>query len=172
VTAEEILRDTDALRLVPRHALSQLATTLRARGKRIVTINGSFDILHNGHLHILNEARQRGEVLIVGLNSDASVKSYKGPSRPIVSERQRAEMLLALRMVDYVHIFDEPDPIAFIKELSPDVHVNGSEYGEDCIESETVKRLGGTIHIVGRIPGLSTSNLVNQVQSSGVAANS
>lgn len=164
VRPEEILQDTDALRLVPRHVLSQLATTLRAKGKRIVTLNGSFDILHNGHLHILNEARQLGDVLVVGLNSDASVRLNKGPSRPIVPERHRAEMLLALRMVDYVHIFDEPDPIAFIGELNPDVHVNGSEYGENCIESETVKRGGGRIHIVSRIPGLSTSNLVEKLE--------
>jgi len=172
VTPEEILLDTDALRLVPRHALAQLATTLRAKGKRIVTINGSFDILHNGHLHILNEARQRGDILIVGLNSDVSVKSYKGPTRPIVPERARAEMLLALRMVDYVHIFDESDPIAFLKEIKPDVHVNGSEYGENCIEGETVRRAGGEIHIVNRIPGLSTSRIIDVLQSNPVAANS
>jgi D-beta-D-heptose 7-phosphate kinase/D-beta-D-heptose 1-phosphate adenosyltransferase len=172
VTPEEILMDTDALRLVPRHALSQLATTLHAKGKRIVTINGSFDILHNGHLHILNQARQRGDVLIVGLNSDASVRAYKGPGRPVVTERRRAEMLLALRMVDYVHIFDEPDPIAFLKEIRPEVHVNGSEYGKDCIESETVRRGGGEIHIVSRIAGLSTSRLVDALQPNPVAANS
>ena len=75
-------------------------------------------------------------------------------------------MLLALRMVDYVHIFDESDPIAFLSEVSPDVHVNGSEYGEDCIEAETVRKGGGTIHIVDRIPGLSTSRLVKSVQTS------
>jgi D-beta-D-heptose 7-phosphate kinase/D-beta-D-heptose 1-phosphate adenosyltransferase len=165
VTPEEILHDTDALRLVSRPALAQLAATLRAKGKRIVTTNGSFDILHNGHLHMLNEARQLGDVLIVGLNSDASVKSYKGASRPIVPERARAEMLLALRMVDYVHIFDEPNPIAFLKEVNPDVHVNSSEYGEDCVESATVRRGGGLVHIVGRIPGLSTSGLIDDLQS-------
>jgi D-beta-D-heptose 7-phosphate kinase/D-beta-D-heptose 1-phosphate adenosyltransferase len=170
VTAEEILQDTDALRLVPRHALAQLATTLRGKGKRIVTINGSFDILHNGHLHILNEARQRGDVLIVGLNSDASVRRNKGADRPLVDERRRAEMLLALRMVDYVHIFDESDPIAFIQEIHPDVHVNGSEYGENCIESETVRRGGGRLHIVERIPGLSTSNLVDKLQGASAAS--
>src|SRR5262249_17073871 len=168
-TPEEILQDTDALRLVPRQALAQLAETLRAKGKRIVTINGSFDILHNGHLHILDEARQRGDVLIVGLNSDASVKRYKGASRPIVPERRRAEMLLALRMVDYVPVFDESDPIAFLKELRPDVHVNGSEYGENCIESETVKRAGGELYIVDRIPGFSTSRLIDAVQSGGAS---
>jgi D-beta-D-heptose 7-phosphate kinase/D-beta-D-heptose 1-phosphate adenosyltransferase len=170
VRPEEILQDTDAHRLVPRRALSQLATTLRAKGKRIVTINGSFDILHNGHLYILNEARQRGDVLIVGLNSDASVKSNKGAARPIITERRRAEMLLALRMVDYVHIFDEPDPIAFLKEVNPDVHVNGSEYGDDCIEGETVKRGGGQLHIVGRLPGLSTSNILDRLQSTAAAS--
>ena len=164
VAPEEILQDTDALRLVPRHALSQLASTLRAKGKRLVTVNGSFDILHSGHLYILNRARQLGEILIVGLNSDASVSSYKGPDRPIVPERQRAEMLLALRMVDYVHIFDEPDPIAFLQEINPDVHVNGPEYGENCIEGETVRRGGGIVHIVGHIPGLSTSRLVDAVR--------
>jgi D-beta-D-heptose 7-phosphate kinase / D-beta-D-heptose 1-phosphate adenosyltransferase len=172
VTPEEILFDSDALRLVPRHSLASLASTLRARGKRIVTINGSFDILHNGHLHILNEARQQGEVLIVGLNSDSSVRSYKGADRPIVSERQRAEMLLALRMVDYVHIFDESDPIAFLREIRPDVHVNGSEYGPDCIEAETVRQHGGRLHIVGRIPGLSTSRLVGTLRSDGNAVKS
>jgi D-beta-D-heptose 7-phosphate kinase / D-beta-D-heptose 1-phosphate adenosyltransferase len=163
VTAEEILQDTDAIRLVPRRALAPLAATLRARGQRIVTINGSFDILHNGHLYILNEARKRGDVLIVGLNSDASVRGYKGANRPVVPERRRAEMLLALRMVDYVHVFDEPDPVAFLKEIRPDVHVNGSEYGENCIESSTVKDAGGSIYIVNRIPGLSSSSLIDAV---------
>lgn len=169
VTPEEILLDAKTLRLVPRHALGQLASTLRAKGKRIVTINGSFDILHSGHLYILDEARQQGDVLIVGLNSDASVKTYKGPDRPIVPESDRAEMLLALRMVDYVHIFDETDPIAFLKAIQPDVHVNGAEYGENCIESDTVKRGGGRVHIVGRLPGLSTSRLVVSLQTASVA---
>jgi D-beta-D-heptose 7-phosphate kinase/D-beta-D-heptose 1-phosphate adenosyltransferase len=160
VTREEILEDTDARRLVPRRALGHLAATLRARGKRIVTINGSFDLLHGGHLYILNQARQQGDVLIVGVNSDRSVRSYKGPNRPVVSERRRAEMLLALRMVDYVHIFDEPDPIAFLTEIKPDVHVNGSEYGENCIERGAVLEGGGSIYIVDRIPDLSTSELL------------
>jgi D-beta-D-heptose 7-phosphate kinase/D-beta-D-heptose 1-phosphate adenosyltransferase len=165
VTPEEILADTDGRRLVKRSALSQLAATLRAKGKRIVTINGSFDLLHSGHLYILSEARQRGDVLIVGLNSDASIRRYKGEHRPIVPERHRADMLLALRVVDYVHIFDEPDPRAFLAEINPDVHVNGSEYGGDCIESDTVTRGGGRIHIVERLPGLSTSGLIRALQS-------
>jgi D-beta-D-heptose 7-phosphate kinase/D-beta-D-heptose 1-phosphate adenosyltransferase len=172
VTPEEILHDTDAVRLVPRRLLAQLAATLRAKRKRIVTINGSFDVLHAGHLHILNEAKRQGDVLIVGLNSDASVRTYKGPSRPIVTERRRAELLLALRMVDYVHIFDEPDPIAFLSEINPDVHVNGSEYGAECIEAETVRRGGGEIYIVDRIPDLSTSGLLGSLKSTDLPVRS
>jgi bifunctional ADP-heptose synthase (sugar kinase/adenylyltransferase) len=79
-------------------------------------------------------------------------------------------MLLALRMVDYVHVFDEPDPIAFLREVSPDVHVNGSEYGEDCIERDTVVGAGGRLHIVTRLPGLSTSSLVSAVRAAGAVA--
>jgi D-beta-D-heptose 7-phosphate kinase / D-beta-D-heptose 1-phosphate adenosyltransferase len=165
LTAEELLGEHDGLRLVPRHALRALAATLRARGKRIVSINGSFDVLHAGHLHILNEARQQGDVLVVGLNSDASVRSYKGPGRPIVSERRRAEMLLALRVVDYVHIFDEADPVAFLTELAPDVHANGAEYGENCIERDAVLKGGGTLYLVDRIPGLSTSDLIRDART-------
>ena len=162
LTSEELLGEHDALRLVPRASLRGLAATLRAKGRRLVTVNGSFDVLHAGHLHILNEARSQGDVLIVGLNSDASVRSHKGPTRPIISDRGRAEMLLALRVVDYVHIFDEPDPIAFLSELNPDVHVNGAEYGENCIERDVVIRNGGKLHLVDRIPNLSTSALAGQ----------
>jgi D-beta-D-heptose 7-phosphate kinase/D-beta-D-heptose 1-phosphate adenosyltransferase len=170
VSAQEILQDTDALRLLPRERLAEMAAALRHRGRRIVTINGSFDLLHSGHLHILNEARRQGDVLIVGLNSDASVRRYKGPHRPVVPERRRAEMLLALRMVDYVHIFDESDPIAFLNEVRPDVHVNGSEYGHDCIERDTVVNGGGSLHIVERLPDLSTSGLLNVLATTGVAS--
>jgi len=167
VTPDEILLDSDALRLVTRRELAPLAATLRAQRKRIATINGSFDVLHAGHLYILTEARKQGDVLIVGLNSDASVRSYKGPNRPIIPERQRAEMLLALRMVDYVHIFDEADPIAFLEQVKPDVHVNGTEYGAHCIEGETVRRSGGALFLVDRMPGLSTSGLVDTLRGLG-----
>jgi D-beta-D-heptose 7-phosphate kinase/D-beta-D-heptose 1-phosphate adenosyltransferase len=171
VTPEEILFDTDRLRLIDRGRLGALASTLRARGKRIVTLNGSFDLLHNGHLFILAEARQQGDVLIVGLNSDTSVRAYKGPSRPLVPERRRAEMLLALRVVDYVHIFDESDPIAFISAVQPAVHVNGSEYGDDCIERDAVLARGGRLHLVRRIPGLSTTGLLEAMKRAPSAMN-
>jgi D-beta-D-heptose 7-phosphate kinase / D-beta-D-heptose 1-phosphate adenosyltransferase len=164
VTAAEVLQEDRPRQLIGRDDLAPLANTLRSRGKRLVTVNGSFDLLHSGHLHILTEARQQGDVLIVGLNSDASVRAYKGEGRPIVPEQQRAAMLLALRVVDYVHVFDETTPNAFLAEVRPDVHVNGAEYGENCIESDTVRRGGGRIHLVSRIPEHSTSGLVERLR--------
>jgi D-beta-D-heptose 7-phosphate kinase / D-beta-D-heptose 1-phosphate adenosyltransferase len=167
VTAGELLGTEDPERTtVSREALAGLAARLRSEGKRIVTINGSFDVLHAGHLHILREARRQGDVLIVGLNSDRSVKSYKGPDRPFVGESDRAAMLLALKDVDYVHIFDDPLPMPFLEEIKPDVHVNGSEYGAECVEAATVRAHGGRIHVVERLPGLSTSGLVARIHAS------
>lgn len=168
VSPEEILEDTSSSRLVPRQALSGLAATLRAKGKRIVTVVGSFDILHSGHVYILNEARKTGDVLIVGVSSDSAIRSSKGAGRPYVPEQQRAEMLLALRAVDYVHIFEEPEPVAFLKALSPHVHVNGSEDGDTRAEHTAVTRAGGRVHVVNRMPGLSASDLAHRLQSGGV----
>src|SRR5690606_16841370 len=152
-----------AARKVDRAGLARLAALLRAQGRRIVTINGAFDVLHAGHLHILEDARAQGDVLVVGLNSDASVKRYKSPDRPFVSEGDPARMLLALRCVDYVHVFDEDVPMAVLEVVKPDVHVNGSEYGVDCIEAPVVRKHGGRIHIVEKVPGLSTSALVAKI---------
>jgi D-beta-D-heptose 7-phosphate kinase/D-beta-D-heptose 1-phosphate adenosyltransferase len=130
----------------------------------------NLDVLHAGHLHILKEAKQQGDVLVVGLNSDASVRSNKGPKRPVVPQAQRADMLLALRYVDYVHIFDEPVPMAFIAAVRPHVHVNGAEYGEDCVESGVVRELGARLHRVPRIDGLSTSALIERLANELQAA--
>jgi D-beta-D-heptose 7-phosphate kinase/D-beta-D-heptose 1-phosphate adenosyltransferase len=164
ITARELLGADDAEpAIVKRDELAGLAARLRAERKRIVTINGSFDMLHAGHLHILREARRQGDVLIVGLNSDRSVKSYKGPERPYIGELDRAALLLALKDVDYVHIFDEPLPIPFLEQVKPDVHVNGSEYGAECVEAPSVRAHGGRIHVVERLPGLSTSQLVDKI---------
>lgn len=157
--------ESAAARLLNREQLAPLANRLRAQGKKIVTVNGSFDLLHAGHLHILDTARRQGDVLIVGLNSDASVRQNKGPSRPLISEAERAGMLLALRAVDYVHLFDEPIPMPFLSEIKPAVHVNGSEYGTDCIEAPLVQKNGGKIFIVEKIPGLSTSELLNKIRT-------
>lgn len=167
VSPGELLPEVAAARLVARADLAALATRLRAEGKRVVTVNGSFDLLHAGHLHILREARGQGDVLIVGVNSDRSVREYKGATRPIVGEADRAAMLLALKDVDYVHVFDETVPMPFLDEVRPDVHVNGSEYGADCIEAPTVRAHGGRVHIVEKVPGLSTSALLDRVRRDG-----
>jgi len=164
VSPEEMLMADDAEpHLVRRDDLGGLAAALRTLGKRIVTINGTFDVLHAGHLHILREARQQGDVLVVGLNSDSSVRANKGPKRPLVPQAQRAEMLLALRYVDYVHIFDEQVPMAFIAAVRPDVHVNGAEYGEGCVEAEVVREIGARLHLVRRIDGLSSSGVIERL---------
>jgi D-beta-D-heptose 7-phosphate kinase/D-beta-D-heptose 1-phosphate adenosyltransferase len=118
VTAGEILDDQDVSRLVPRHDLADLSARLRAKGKRIVSVVGSFDILDQRRVQLLNEARKAGDVLVVGLSSDAG--------RPSASDDQRAELLLALRVVDYVHIVEEPEGMTFLEALKPDVHVDGS----------------------------------------------
>ena len=166
VTPAELMAADEGERItVSRQNLAALAEKLRSEGKKIVTVNGSFDVLHAGHLHILREARRQGDVLIVGLNSDRSVRNYKGPSRPFVGESDRAALLLALRDVDYVHIFDEDVPMPFLAEIRPEVHVNGSEYGADCIEADTVRANGGRIHVVDRLPGLSTSELIERIHA-------
>lgn len=167
VTREELLDlDYRDHRLLERRQLAKLSASLKAKGKRVVTLNGSFDLLHAGHLHILEEARKQGDVLIVGLNSDASIRQYKGPDRPIIAQDYRARMLLALRMVDYVHLFDESVPMPFLEEVKPHVHVNGSEYGPECVEAPTVAKHGGQIHIVEKIPGLSTSDILARIRAS------
>lgn len=166
VTRDELLHhDPASSRLLTRSQLAPLAGLLRLQGKRIVTLNGSFDLLHAGHLHILEEARAQGDILIVGVNSDASVKRYKSKDRPVIAVGDRASMLLGLRCVDFVHIFDEDAPMAFLEEVKPDVHVNGSEYGADCIEAPTVKRHGGRVHVVEKIPGLSTSQVIATIKN-------
>ena len=149
---------------IDRADIARHVADIRASGKRIVTINGSFDLLHAGHLALIGEAADQGDHLIVALNTDASIKAYKSPSRPIAPLRYRMAMVAALLFVDTVTWFDELDPIALIREIGPDVHCNGSEYGEGCIEAEAVREVGGRLHIVQLIPGLSTSQLIKQIQ--------
>lgn len=137
---------------------------LRKQGKSIVTLNGSFDLLHAGHLQIIFEASQQGDILIVALNSDASIKQYKSPKRPIIPLEYRLQMMAALGFVSYVTWFEETDPRLLLSIIKPDVHVNGSEYGENCLEAETVRAHGGKIHIVQLVPGLSTSNILRKIE--------
>ena len=150
--------------ITDRTELKKISARLRAAGKRIVTCNGSFDLFHYGHLCFLQEARRQGDVLIVGLNSDQSIKQYKHPSRPIIPQDQRAAILAALSLVDYVHIFDEPVPMPFLEAVQPAVHVNGAEYGENCIEAPLVKKYGGQIYVVPKVAGLSTTELIARIK--------
>ncbi|MCB1181133.1 MAG: adenylyltransferase/cytidyltransferase family protein [Chlamydiia bacterium] len=147
----------------PPDQLPLLVEKLKAENKKIVTLNGSFDLLHAGHLYILKKAKQQGDALIVALNTDASIKRYKGPHRPIISLNYRLEMMAALEMVDYVTWFDQDDPRELLKMIKPHIHVNGSEYGAECIESEVVKKGGGSIYIVEKIKGLSTSAILEKI---------
>lgn len=136
---------------------------LKGQGKKIATLNGSFDLLHAGHLHIIFEASQVADVLIVALNTDRSIQEYKSPLRPIIPLEYRLQMMSALGFVDYVTWFDETDPIRILGVIKPHVHVNGAEYGENCIEAPIVKQHGGKIHIVQLVPGLSTSQVLKKI---------
>lgn len=143
-----------------RHALA----ALRAEGKRIVFTNGCFDLLHPGHIHQLREAKAQGDFLIVGLNSDESVRRLKGPSRPLLPEDMRQEMLEAIRFVDAVAIFSEDTPEALIHEVRPDVLVKGAEYETaDIVGSDFVQSYGGRVHRVPMLPGFSTSALLKRL---------
>ena len=137
---------------------------IREEGKTIVTLNGSFDLLHAGHLQIIYEASLQGDVLIVALNSDASIKKYKSEKRPIISLKYRMQQIAALGFVDYVTYFEETDPCNILSIIKPDIHVNGIEYGGNCMEKETVHKYGGRIHIVDLVPSLSTTNIIEKIK--------
>ncbi|MDZ4296386.1 MAG: HAD-IIIA family hydrolase [Patescibacteria group bacterium] len=142
----------------------RLVKALRRQGKRIVTFNGSFDVLHVGHVRALAEARRQGDVLMVLLNSDSSVRSYKGPQRPLVPEGERAELLAALEAVDYVVLFDEINPRKLLAKITPHIHCNGADWGKDCIERNVVEEGGGSrIHVLRWSKARSTSALVERI---------
>ena len=143
------------------------ATAARAKtqGKKIVFTNGCFDLLHVGHLRVLREAKKLGDILIVGINSDRSVNDIKGQDRPIVSEAERAELIGALEMVDYVTLFDEPDPIPLLREIKPDVLVKGGDWGESgVVGRELVEGWGGKVVVVPFLEGHSTTNIIEQIE--------
>jgi D-beta-D-heptose 7-phosphate kinase/D-beta-D-heptose 1-phosphate adenosyltransferase len=138
----------------------------RAKSTRIVFTNGCFDLMHVGHVRYLQAARALGDLLVVGVNSDASVRTLdKGAGRPIVPDVQRAEVLAALACVDYVVLFDEPDPGRLIAELQPDVLVKGGDWAPDrIIGRETVEARGGTVRTIPLVPGVSTTALVEKIR--------
>jgi rfaE bifunctional protein nucleotidyltransferase chain/domain len=153
-------------KILDKEQLAAACEAERLNGKKIVTCNGSFDLFHCGHLLFLEYAKKQADILVVGLNSDSSIKKYKSENRPIVPEKERSQIIAALEIVDYVYIFDETVPMPFVEIVKPDFHANGAEYGEDCIEAETVKKYGGKIYLVPRIGGLSTTELIQKIKNS------
>lgn len=150
--------------LVSRSRLVSLAKGWRRHGLRVVFTNGVFDIVHSGHIELLSKAKSWGDVLVVGINSDASTRRLKGAHRPINSERDRARVLGALRPVDYVCVFGEATPLDLIKALRPDVLVKGSEYQVGAIVgAEEVESWNGRVRRFRMKPGYSTSAIENRI---------
>jgi rfaE bifunctional protein nucleotidyltransferase chain/domain len=143
--------------------IEETVARLKKEGKTVATLNGSFDLLHAGHLVILHQGAAQADTLVVALNSDASIQQYKSADRPIITLSHRLEMIASLECVTLVTWFDETDPRAILEKIKPDVHVNGAEYGEDCIEKETVEKNGGHVHTVERVPSLSTTEIINRI---------
>lgn len=148
------------------HELQGLIFAAKARGQKIVFTNGCFDILHRGHLHLLREAKALGDLLIVAVNSDDSIKQIKGPTRPVISQAGRAELIEALEMVDYVVLFDETDPCHLLATLKPDILVKGGDYGRDTVVgADIVERNGGRVWVVPFLEGFSTTEIMERVRN-------
>ncbi|MDF0674056.1 MAG: D-glycero-beta-D-manno-heptose 1-phosphate adenylyltransferase [Nitrospira sp.] len=156
-----------ATKVLPREQLVSSLADERAKGKRIVFTNGCFDLMHIGHTRYLQAARALGDILVVGVNSDASVRTLdKAPDRPIVPQAQRAEVLGALGCVDFVVIFDESDPLQLISAVQPDVLVKGGDWVIDRIVGrDIVEARGGVVKTIPLVPGMSTTGLLQRIRS-------
>jgi rfaE bifunctional protein nucleotidyltransferase chain/domain len=155
-------------KVIPLDRAYRLVDELKRRGRRVVFTNGCFDLLHPGHTRYLAEARKLGDVLIVAVNSDASVRTLKGPGRPIFPQEERAELLAALEAVDYVTIFDDLTPQAVIARLLPDVLVKGGDWGPDEIVGRAeVEGAGGQVLSIPVVPGYSTSAIIAAARKLG-----
>lgn len=158
----------DATKVRGLRELVEIVRERRALGHRVVFTNGCFDLLHRGHTRLLQQARELGDLLIVGLNSDVSVRRVKGPSRPVLSEEERAEVLSALASVDYVVFFDDPDPGSTIAALAPDVLAKGADWAKDQIVGrETVEGRGGRVVTIPLVEGSSTSGIIDRILEQG-----
>jgi len=156
-----------AQKVLNRKTLKERVDSLRQSGKVVVFTNGCFDLLHVGHVRYLQEARKQGDCLVVAVNSDRSVRQIKGPGRPIIPEGQRAEVVAALGCVDWVTIFDEPDPLILMKLLKPDVLVKGGDWPEEkIVGAPEVKEAGGTVSRVPLEVGVSTSDILEKMRHS------
>jgi D-glycero-beta-D-manno-heptose 1-phosphate adenylyltransferase len=158
-------------KIVSQDELIQVTAHEKSGGRRVVFTNGCFDLLHPGHVRCLAEARALGDVLIVAVNSDRSVRGNKGPERPLVAEQDRAEVLAALACVDYVTIFDEPTPRELISRVLPSVLVKGADWAlEQVAGREEVEAAGGRVVSVPMAAGYSTTNLVQRIRDAGAGA--
>jgi len=154
-------------KILPPDALKTLGDKLRKQGKSIATLNGAFDLLQPGHLYIIHEAALCADSLILLLNSDEAIQKAKGQERPFCPLDQRLLMVSGLKDVSFVSWFEEANPCKQLERIRPDVHINGHEYGPNCIEADVVKAGGGRIHLVDRIGGFSTSKIASKI---GVAS--
>ena len=153
-------------KIIPWDKLPEWRAALRASGKKLVVTNGCFDLLHLGHVTYLETARQQGDVLLVGLNGDSSVRQLKGHDRPLNSESDRAAVLAALQSVDGVCIFSERTATRFLSAAQPDIYVKGGDYTLDTLdpdERRTVEQAGGKIVIIPFVPGKSTTELLKKI---------
>jgi len=141
----------------------RISRALRATGKKLVTVNGSLDLLHSGHIFMLQKAAEYGDVLLVLVNSDDSVRRYKGPHRPIVPQDERAAIVAGVSGVDYVALFDDINPKKVLEQIKPAVHCNGSDWGKNCVEREVVEKNRGIVKVLPKIKGLSTTKLIESI---------
>jgi len=142
-----------------------IVKNLRLKGKKIVTFNGSFDILHDGHTRSFQEAKKQGDILIILLNSDSSVYLYKGKERPIHNEKKRAYVLSAIDSIDYVVLFSDITPIEILGKIKPHIHCNGSDWGKNCVERAVVEKSNGKIHVLKWQKGFSTTKLISKMSA-------
>lgn len=153
-------------KIILRTDIKELIKNLRQQGKKIVFTNGCFDILHVGHVRYLTESACYGDILIVGLNSDSSVKRLKGKNRPVNNQNDRAEVLSALEIVDFVVIFEEDTPENLITEIQPDVYTKGADYTLDTLpEAGAVLKYGGKVEFINLVEGKSTTNTINKIKN-------
>jgi rfaE bifunctional protein nucleotidyltransferase chain/domain len=151
-------------KIVDSSTLQKLRDKWRQEGKTVVFTNGCFDILHAGHLDYLEFARNQGDILIVGINSDKSIYRTKGEGRPVVPEQQRAEVLAGLECVDYVTVFEEDEPANLIGRILPDILVKGEDWSHYISGREAVEQNGGKVVLARLTPGLSTSRLIERIR--------
>lgn len=145
--------------------LTAMSAQARKAGRVVVFTNGCFDLVHRGHIHLLRQAKALGEILIVGLNSDVSVKTIKGPDRPIMPEADRIELIAALEMVDYVVVYSEPDPYHIIAAIKPNVLVKGGDWSADeIVGADVVQQNGGRVAVVPYLPEFSTTQIIERIR--------